>query len=367
MKKKNIFILLAVLAILVLAAIIIEGPIGKRGEKKAAKESILFPGFKVEQVSSVDIKTKDREVKLNKEGELWVVATSDSYPADPKAVGDMLDKVKDFKSTLIASRAAEKHSQFEVDESGAEVKMMAAEEDVLAHFFVGKQPQRDFMSTYVRRADQDAVHQVDGYLKSIFDKGTRGWRDRTIFSFDAAQAQKLTLVSEEKGGIAIAAQEDGGWLMVEPEVAPAEKEAVDDIISDVSKLSADDFAEKKEPVEQTASPSEGEEATGSEEQTTSPEEQVANLLKEYKLDEPQSKVMVDLKDGTARVLLIGDKSGSHHYVKREDKDTVFMLSKSKIDRLFKDLEDLKAEIEEEEEQEAEEVESDEEGKPEETP
>jgi hypothetical protein len=171
----------------------------------------------------------------------------------------------------------------------------------------------------------------------------------------------LTLISQEKGEIAIAAQEDGSWQIIEPEVAPAEKEAVDDIVQDISKLSADDFAEKKEPAEA------GEEAPP--EEVISPEEQLANLLKEYKLDEPQSKIMADLRDGTARVLLIGDKSGYRHYVKREDKDTIFLLSKSKIDRLFKDLEELKAEIQEEkpeEEQEVEETKPDEESKPEET-
>jgi hypothetical protein len=350
MRKRSIFILLAIFVVLVLAVIIIEGPLSKRGKRKAAEESILFPEFEADQVSSVEIKTKDREVKLTKEGESWLVATSDNYPADPKAVEDMLGKVKDLKSALTASKSADKHSQFEVDsESGIEVKMLKTEENVLAHFFVGKMGP-DYMSTYVRKADQDAVLLVNEYLKSIFDKGTRGWRDRTIFDFDAAQVQRLTLVSEEKGEIAIEAQEDGGWQIIKPEVFPAEKQAVDDIVRDISKLSADDFAEKK-PVE-------------GEEEAASPEEQAASLLKEYKLDEPQSKVMVDLKDGTARILLIGDKSGYRHYVKREGKDTVFMLSKSKIDRLFKDLEDLKAEVEEgkpEDEQEAEEA------KPEETP
>ena len=354
MKKKSIVILLAIFIVLVLAVIVIEGPLSKRGKKKAAEESILFPGFAADQVSSVEIRTKDREIKLNKEGESWLVATSDNYPADTEAVRAVLDNVKELKLTLIASKAAEKHSQFEVDESGVEVKMLGAEEDVLAHFFVGKTGP-GYMSTYVRKADQDMVLLIDEPLKYTFDKGERGWRDRTVFDFDASQVQRLTLVSEEKGEIAIVAQEDGGWQIIKPEVASAEKEAVDDIVRDISKLSADDFAEKrKEPEEEEA----GETA----------EAEVASPLKEYKLDEPQSKVMVDLKDGTARVLLIGDKSGYQHYVKREGKDTIFMLSKSKIDRLFKDLEDLKAEMEEEKpegEQEAEEAKPDEESKPEE--
>jgi hypothetical protein len=326
MKKKSILILLAILVVLVAAVIIIEGPLSKRGKVKAAKESILFPGFGMDQVSSVDIKTVDKEVKLKKEDNIWVVATAGNYPADPKSVEDMLGKVRDLKSTLTASKSADKHSQFEVDASGVEVTMLGTGEKALAHFFVGKMGP-DYISTYVRKADQDEVLLVGEYLRGVFDKGARGWRDRTIFDFDASQVQTLTLISEEKGEIVIVAQEDGGWQIIKPEVAPAEKEPVDEIVREISKLEADDFAEKKE------------------EAST---EEPTDLLKEYKLDDPQSKVMVDLTDGTARVLLIGDESGYRRYVKREDKDTIFLVSKSKIDRIFKDLEELKAEPEEQE-------------------
>jgi flagellar basal body-associated protein FliL len=289
MKKKSIFILLAVLVVLVVVVIIIEGPLSERSKKEAAKESILFPGFETDQVSSVDIKTQDKEVKLKKEDNTWVVATAGNYPADPKSIEDMLGKVRDLKSTLTASKSADKHSQFEVDESGVEVTMLGTGEKALAHFFVGKMGP-DYISTYVRKADQDEVLLVGEYLRGVFDKGARGWRDRTVFDFDASQVQTLTLVS---------------------------------------KLEADDFAEQKE-------------------ETTDP-------LKEYKLDKPQSKVVVDLTDGTARVLLIGDESGYRRYAKREDKDIVFLVSKSKIYRIFKDIEELKAEVEEGKESEPEET------------
>ena len=334
MKAKNIFILFGVFVVLMLAAVIING-MAKREEKKADKESILFPGFAADRVSSVEIKAKDGEVRLNREGDAWLVATSDNYPADQEAVGKMLQTVTELKSTLIASRSAEKHSQFEVDvNGGVEVAMLGAGgEDALARLFVGKMG-ADYMSTYVRRADQDAVLLADGYLRSVFDKGARGWRDRTIFNFKTDQVQKLTLAPQEKEEIVIEARDSGGWQIIKPEIAPAEKDEVDSILREVSKLSADEFAEKKEPSEQTDGTSEA--------------ERIASSLEEYKLADPQSKVTVDLKDGSLRILHIGDEFGQRYYVKREGKDTVFLVSKSKIDRIFRNLEDLKAEIEEEE-------------------
>ena len=318
----------------VLVAIIINS-MGRREEKKADKESILFPGFAADRVSSVEIKAKDREVRLSKEDDVWIVATADNYPADQGAVETMLDKVKELRSALTASRSAEKHSQFEVDkDSGVEVAMLGADgQDALARFFVGKMG-ADYMSTYIRRAGQDVVLLADGYLRGIFDKGTRGWRDRTIFDFEADQVQKLTLASQEKEEIVIEAKDGGGWQIIKPEIAPAEKDKVDNILREISKLSADEFADKKELSEQTDGTSEA--------------EQIASLVAEYKLADPQSKVTVNLKDGSLRILHISDESGQRYYVKREGKDTIFLVSKSKIDRIFKDMEDLKTETEEEE-------------------
>lgn len=332
MNKKSIFTLLGILIALILVALLVEN-LGKRDEKKVEEESVLFPEFDAGRVSSIELKTKERKVILNKEGDKWLVATADNYPADQEAVQKMLDTAKELKSSLTASKSADKHAQFEVDEVNAVgVAMLGEREgDVEAQLYVGKMG-ADYMSTYIRKADQDTILLANGYLKSVFDKGVRGWRDRTIFDFEADQVQKLTLLSQENGEIVVEAKQEGGWQIISPEISPAKDDEMDSILQEVSKLSADDFAEKKEPAEKANDEAE--------------EEQPSDPIKEYKLDDPQSQITVDLKDGTARILLVGDLSGQQHYVMREGKDTIFMLSKSKLDRIFKKLEDLKAEPEE---------------------
>jgi hypothetical protein len=48
-----------------------------------------------------------------------------------------------------------------------------------------------------------------------------------------------------------------------------------------------------------------------------------------------------LNDGSIRLLLIGKEESGKHYVKREDKEPIFMLYKSRISQLLKKSEDLK--------------------------
>jgi hypothetical protein len=99
--------------------------------------------------------------------------------------------------------------------------------------------------------------------------------------------------------------------MVKPSEGPARAGEVISIVRAMSALKADDFA----------SPEEREKAG---------------------LDKPSSKATVALKDGGTRTLLIGkDKDAQGSYVRREDKATVFVLSRVRINGLLKKADDLK--------------------------
>ena len=70
-----------------------------------------------------------------------------------------------------------------MDSTGVEAKLMDANDKLLAHLFVGKTTP-GFLSSYVRPADSNDVYVAQGYLQSVFNKGTRTWKDRTIFDFN---------------------------------------------------------------------------------------------------------------------------------------------------------------------------------------
>jgi hypothetical protein len=197
-----------------------------------------------------------------------------------------------------------------VDSSGVEAKLMDGSENVLAHIFVGKTT-ADFFNSYVRAADSNNVYVAEGYLKSVFDKGIRTWKDRTIFGFNKGDVTHLTIKSEAEE-VELQIDAEGKWLMLKPVVSPAKKTAADSILDTFSSLTTDDFAEQKE-------------------------------LVEYELDDPKSSISGALNDGSTRILLIGKEESGKHYVKREDKNTVFMLYKSNITQLIKKSEDLKDE------------------------
>jgi len=313
MKNKQLLILLGIFVVLLVVVFISKNPFSKY--EKTAESGSLFPNFNKDNIAKIEtIKSENKTVLIKNAGK-WLVKTMDNYPADQEEVEKLIDKVAEFETSQLISKNPEKQSIFEVDNSGLEAKLYNSSGELLADFFVGKNGP-DFMSTYVRKADSDKVYLVDGYLKSIFDKGERTWKDRSIFDFNKEDITQLTIVSENQK-IVIPKDEEGNWKIIEPEAADAKKDEVDKIADKFSTLEASDFAEEKE-------------------------------LKEYGFDEPKSKLSAMLSDGSVKTLLVGNKQDSKYYVKTDDKETIYILYKYIIDDLFKKFEDLKQKTKEQE-------------------
>ena len=303
MKNKQLLILSGIFVFLLLVVLIFENPFRKSDyQKKVEEATTLFPNFNKEQVAKIEIVAKGEPTTLSKQNEQWVVASMDNYPADNDSVDDLFTKVAEFDNANQVSDNPDNQAKFQVDSSGTEVKLMDANDKLLAHLFVGKNTP-GFLSSYVRVADSDDVYTAKGYLQSVFDKGTRTWKDRTIFNFNKDIVTQINITSAEKM-IELRLDAENKWQMLQPVSAAASQTEVQDLLTTFSQLKTDDFAEAKE-------------------------------LSEYGLDMPTSTIVASLNDGTVVMLFVGKEEGGKLYVKRVDKDTIFMLFKSNVDRLIK--------------------------------
>ena len=188
---------------------------------------------------------------------------------------------------------------------------MDANDKLLAHLFVGKITP-GFLSSYVRVADSNDVYVAQGSLQSVFNKGTRTWKDRTIFDFNKGTATELNISSPDET-VELRLDENGAWQMLKPIAATANITEVDNLLTTLSGLNTDDFATANDD------------------------------LAVYGLDVPQSTISAVLNDGTTATLHIGKEEEGKLYVKRDDTETVFRLFKSNVDRLLKKSDTLKAE------------------------
>ena len=312
MKTKQLLILGAIFVVLAIIIFIFENPFGQSEyEKKVETAMPLFPSFTAEQVVKIEITASSETTTLSKQNDSWVVASMDNYPADGEGVAELLSKVTEFKNTQRVSNNPEKQSEFEVDSTGVEAKLMDTNDKVLAHLFVGKTTP-GFLSSYVRPADSNEVYVAQGYLQSVFDKGTRTWKDRTIFNFNKGIVTQLNIISPEET-VELRLDAAGAWQMLKPVAVAAKMTEIDTLLTTFSELDTDDFAAATDD------------------------------LAEYGLDTPQSTISAVLNDGTTATLHVGKEEEGKLYVKRDDRNTVFRLFKSNVDQLIKKSETLKAE------------------------
>lgn len=303
MKKKQLLILGGTFVFLLLVVLILENPFRKSEyEKKVEEATALFPNFNKEQVAKIEIIAKGETTALLKQSDQWTVTSMDNYPADSESVKDLLEKVAEFDNAKPVSDNPKNQAEFQVDSSGVEAKLMDANDKMLAHLFVGKNTP-GFLSSYVRVADSNNVYEAQGYLQSVFDKGTRTWKDRTIFNFNKGIVTQINITSPEET-VELRLDTENKWQMHEPITAAANQTEVDNLLTAFSQLKTDDFAEAKE-------------------------------LAEYGLDTPTSSISAILNDGTTTTLHVGKEEGGKLYVKSGDKEPIFMLYKSNVDNLIK--------------------------------
>ena len=321
MKVRTTVILFGIFIILLVFVYFFEGPLSKRDQKKAKEVIALFPDFEKGKATKIEAKGSTQEVSLEREKKGWLISDTDGFTADPILVDNALDTVINFIRENIASKNPEKQELFEVTKKkGLEVKISDADQNILAHFYIGKTGP-DFFSTYLRREGSDEVLLAGGYIKSAFDKSIENWRDKTIFDFPAEAITQLTLKSSDKN-IVLEKDEKGDWQTTKPEKGKTKKEVVVNIGTTLAFLKATAFAEDYD-------------------------------LKKYQLDSPQFTITAILGDKEEKQLLIGEKheEKSQYYVKNQAKKTIFLVGKHQIDKMNKTLQDLKEEEKKEEENE----------------
>ncbi len=318
MKAKTTVILFGIFIILLLFVYLFEGPLSERAQKKGKGVITLFSGFDAAKATKIEVKSPAKELSLERKEEVWLISDTDGFTADSNLVDNALTTVKNFTRENIASNNPKKHEPFQVNQGkGVEVKISDADQQMLAHFYIGKTGPSIF-STYLRKEGSNEVILAQGSLKPTFDKTIKNWRDKTILNFLPGTITHLTLktLTEE---IELQKDVEGKWQITKPEKANAKEEEVDAIEITLASLKAVDFAEDYD-------------------------------LKKYQLDKPQISITAILEDKEEKRILIGkkDEEKSQYYVKNQAKKTIFLVGKYQIDKMNKTLQDLKEEEKKEE-------------------
>lgn len=306
MNRKTLIALAAFAALAVIALFALRQP--EKGER-AADRSRPIARLNAGDVGSLSVTRGGATTVITKEGDKYKVTAPVAYAADDAAAKAAFEAIEKLDLTDIVTDQKAKHAEFEVDDAKA-VHVVAKGKQggqVLADLLVGKTVGN---GTMVRPAGKDEVWQASGGLRFTVDKSPADWRDKTVTTFTAGDAEKLEVKAKDGAKIALkkTGTKEGSedkWEVTDSsvKVEKLDNSIPNGIVSALATFKANDFADDAKPADSG-------------------------------LDAPALTVTVGLKGGKSATVLVGNKKGEDDfYVKTPEKPTVFLAKKFNIERI----------------------------------
>lgn len=299
---------LAVFGVLALVTVItLRQP--DKGERVGERPRPI-PTLKTGDFDALTITRAGKSATVKKAGDKYTVAEPVDYPADETAAKAAFEAVEKMEFGDIVTDKKEKQAEFELDEKAAVRLAVKKGDKVLADLLIGKTVGGGVMS---RRPDKDEIWMVKGLAKHTLDKPASDWRDKSITTFTADDAEQLEIKSKTGGKIVLKKGEkkegaaEAQWTVVssDTKIAKLDNTIPNGVVAALAAWKANDFADGAK-------------------------------AEESGLGDPALTATVSLKGGKSAVAMIGNKKGEEDwYVKRGDAPQVFLVKKFNLERINK--------------------------------
>jgi Domain of unknown function (DUF4340) len=198
MKPRTLVTLLTAIAVIVGAALVTQ----RNAPTTDVAQQVLYPELlaKVNDVHTLEIKSKDGAVTVARKGEQWVVKNFDDYPAMVANVKRGLLQLAALKIVETKTSKPEKYATLGVEDLSAPnagsrlVTGLSAEGKPLVSLLLGKERPAKSLSTpshYVRRVDDKAAYLVEGELN--FTTAITDWLDTTVANLPVDRIRQVTV------------------------------------------------------------------------------------------------------------------------------------------------------------------------------
>jgi hypothetical protein len=161
MNSRKLSILAAVAAVMVVWAVM-QARHANQPAPASGAATYLIQGLDLDGIARIMIGTGEKAVKLRRQAKGFEVVNKDGYPADAKAVNDLLTNCMDVKTTQLATSNPANHADLGVTEDKARYlvkfyKMSDSNEVLLTGLVVGNSKEGG-QGTYVRLVNSNDVY-----------------------------------------------------------------------------------------------------------------------------------------------------------------------------------------------------------------
>ncbi len=272
-----------------------------------------------DRARSVQLEEGDNVLRFDSDdGNKWKIVKPHQWPADGRAVTDLLDRLNSVRISAFVDAAETNLQVFGLDTPSRIVRMwdhipepgdatqtvdhiVASATRIERTLRISEaRPGRDFV--FARFDDNPQVYRISAAAALTLDMNPLKYRDQEVLALDPSVVRSITLKKEDFEE-SVERDPSGIWLPVSLSAAEADRDVIDAILEEVSSLSAARF-----------------ECSG------------ARNLAVYRLDPPLVSLSFGLtgEGGVSKVLLIGaDSEDLGVYAMLQGRDVVFVLEKEK--------------------------------------
>jgi hypothetical protein len=201
MKRQQLLVLSALTIIAIVAAGLFTH--SRAPQTKIEKET-LFPELanKINDVTHIEIVSKDRTVILQKQDKRWVLLSADNYPAQFDKIKDTVVSLSELKILATKTDNPELYPELGVeglDAEGSASQLLTLSDQsgtILASLIVGKPRKistgKSRPNLYVRKPGAKNALLVEGYLQ--IKSHNTDWYERYVIHIPAARIQDINIV-----------------------------------------------------------------------------------------------------------------------------------------------------------------------------
>lgn len=180
------------------------------------------------------------DVTLERRNSVWFITSPVEYKAAQNSIEQMLIGLMNTTVDGTISKREEARDKFDVGDKGITFKAYVGDKKVL-DAVVGKHSV-ELTHTYARLSDSNEITLWRGIFGRQINRDVNGWRDKTIYSFNADDI--MTLSAKEGSVTRTLALNDTTWVYTENgKEKPIDQDKVKRLVNLIATLNTDAFGE----------------------------------------------------------------------------------------------------------------------------
>lgn len=303
MSRVKAFLMIVILLVLGAYVYFVELP---RDQEEATKKKLFL--FDKAAVTGVQLTYPDRGVHLKKDDAgKWRITQPIDTEADESTVTNLVNAIADAEISRILDEPVQDLALYGLNAPLVKLQVTLKDGKTLPQVSIGKDTPVGY-SVYLQREGETKILLTPQAFRLGMTKEVKDLRDKTVLTFTPDEVKKIEIHNHDKN-ISLS-KSDIGWSLEKPVSGKADETQVQTFLSSVQSMKAQEFVEQ--PILDP---------------------------KEYGLVPPQLTIDLSIgAEGAKKTLIVGgektqEKGGKLRYVKREDKETFFLVS----DGVFRDL------------------------------